>query len=710
VNTTSKLDAALQLTKHGLRLFPIIPNSKNPAVKKFYDVATTDEKQLSVWFETKKFNVGISTDGLLVVDVDHKNGKDGFKSIKELRAEGKILPKTLQQKTPSGTIHLIYRAPFAIANSASKVGIGLDIRGHHGYVVGAGSLIDGKAYSVLVDHPIADAPNWLIEAAEAFNEGKSHAQEIAVDIDSNIAWERGKELLNALPLVESGVRNVEAYKVANKLKDEGVNQNDSFALMLEYWKCEPLLEYEELAQAVRSAFTYGKEAQGSKSPEAVFGNLGEGAKVDSKPNPILALNAEYAFVKMGGKFSILHETTGPDGAFIAEFLEENTFHAFNAAKTFTADGKAAQPITKLWMKHPERRTFDSLVFKPEVKVDPRFYNLWRGFGVKELHDQETVTDAMKRAYDAFTSHIFDNVANGNSDHYDWVMTWFAHMVQRPWEKPGTALVLRGKKGVGKNAIFETFRNMFPNHYLVSGDRRYLVSNFNAHLERLLLFVADEAFWSGDKASESVLKSLITDRRLVVERKGKEALNIESNHRIAILGNDNWVVPASHDERRYAIFDMGETRKQDRTFFGGLERDMRLGGTRYLFTQLRKMDIDGIDIGKIPNTTALAKQKLKSLGLVEQWWHDALLIGYLEHTSFDDWKTTIPFAELKDSFRRYAGNRGRGSWLDSDEAFLSTLKAVSTDVQLQRGGVIKMPTLDQARIDWDAHLSSKTDWI
>lgn len=707
----TKLQSALRLAKQGFKLFPIIPNSKKPAVNEFYSKATTDETILKRWFDGKDYNIGISTDTLIVVDIDVKPEKNGFESVKKLADEGKKLPATFQQKSPTGSVHLIYRAPFPVKNSVSKIGLGIDIRGFHGFVVGAGSTINGKEYEIRSDKPVANAPEWLIEMCEQENGEAPHAREVVVEIDPKVAWERGKELLSHEPTVTEGERNAAAYRTANKLKDVGVNEGDTFALMLEYWKCEPLLEYNELASAVRSAFKYGKEGVGSKAPEAMFGDISQDVK-QGKANPVLALNDEYAFIRVGGKHVILHETTDADGNFKADFLEESTFHALHASRIYVPDGARPEPLTRMWMKNPGRRTYEGLVFKPEQKVAPRFYNLWRGFAVKEMLPTEPVTDAMKRAYDAFTSHLFENVANKNEAHFNWVMGWFAHMLQRPWEKPGTALVLRGRKGVGKNAIFETFRPMFPSHYLVTGDRRYLVSNFNAHLERLLLFVADEAFWSGDKSSEGILKSLITDPRAIIEKKGKDVLTIESNHRIAILGNEGWVVPASQDERRYAVFEMGETRKQDRVFFGGMDRDMRNGGTRYLFTKLRHFDLGTVDVRQIPSTEGLAKQKLRSMGLVEQWWYDSLFAGLMPNVDSDAWPHEATLPLLKHEFREYAKSRGRGQWLGSDDEFLTVIKTVCPSVKVRRGTAltITLPSLEECRAIWDLYMGSDTAWV
>ena len=148
--------------------------------------------------------------------------------------------------------------------------------------------------------------------------------------------------------------------------------------------------------------------------------------------------------------------------------------------------------------------FRSVAFVPGRKARPGWYNLWRGFAVEPLRAGERAPAEWKAAVDMWLEHAYENICQGNRQLFQWLIGWVAHIIQKPWEKPQTALVLRGGKGTGKNAWIERVIKLLGVHGLVAADRRYLVGNFNAHLERLLAFVLDEAFWSGDKAIEGIL--------------------------------------------------------------------------------------------------------------------------------------------------------------------------------------------------------------
>ena len=173
------------------------------------------------------------------------------------------------------------------------------------------------------------------------------------------------------------------------------------------------------------------------------------------------------------------------------------------------------------------------MFAPQQDFGPRWYNLWRGFTVQPAH---TGTGIAKTGRDLWLEHIRRNVCSDDPNQFDWFMGYVAHMVQRPSAKPLTSIVMRGGKGVGKNAALWPLQEILGKHGLLVSDKRYLTGNFNSHLENCLLLVLDEAFWSGEKQTEGILKHLITGDKHVIERKGVEPYAVDNLTRVVILGN------------------------------------------------------------------------------------------------------------------------------------------------------------------------------
>ena len=96
--------------------------------------------------------------------------------------------------------------------------------------------------------------------------------------------------------------------------------------------------------------------------------------------------------------------------------------------------------------------------------------------------------------------------------------------------------------------------------------------------------ADEAYWAGDKKAESVLKGLITEPTLLIEQKGIDAVQWPNRLHVLMAANADWVVPASYDERRFAVFDVSNkyaqgaaSESERRDYFDALFHEIENGG-------------------------------------------------------------------------------------------------------------------------------------
>ena len=154
--------------KKRLRLFPLKERSKEPAGRGWKEKATSDPKRLGRRIDAHPAcNLGLATGGgLLVLDIDPRNGGDG--SLAELfaRHHEANLPTTAKALTGSGGRHYLFRVDpkFKVGNKTWRPGI--DIKGDGGYVVVEPSVHPGtgKEY-VWINHPahtpIALLPSWL---------------------------------------------------------------------------------------------------------------------------------------------------------------------------------------------------------------------------------------------------------------------------------------------------------------------------------------------------------------------------------------------------------------------------------------------------------------------------------------------------------------------------------------------------------------------
>ena len=93
--------------------------------------------------------------------------------------------------------------------------------------------------------------------------------------------------------------------------------------------------------------------------------------------------------------------------------------------------------------------------------------------------------------DLMLKHIFEIAVRENQKHFDWLMDWFADIIQNPSAEPkGTAVVLKGGRGSGKSIIGEYIGKIFGPHYQVIDNPDHIFGKFNYHLIHPVFFFDD----------------------------------------------------------------------------------------------------------------------------------------------------------------------------------------------------------------------------
>lgn len=239
-------DRARPLLEQGYPVFPCRPDKRPYTVHGFKD-ASTDTKQILEWStEWPDALVGVPTGkitGLFVLDVDAKNGKDGFAT---LQAKGWHLPVTRTHWTKSGSgVHYLFRLPNGVAlkSSSGHLGAGLDTRGDGGYIIW------WPAHGGRVEHPdtITEVPRWLVEALAQTS--ANPARGACAAAETITAGERNNSLFRLGAALRAKGLSVEAIEAA--LQAENAT------------KCRPPLSADEVRSIAKSA---GRYAPGIAAP------------------------------------------------------------------------------------------------------------------------------------------------------------------------------------------------------------------------------------------------------------------------------------------------------------------------------------------------------------------------------------------------------------------------------------------------------------
>jgi phage/plasmid-associated DNA primase len=235
----------------------------------------------------------------------------------------------------------------------------------------------------------------------------------------------------------------------------------------------------------------------------------------------------------------------------------------------------------------------------------------------------------------------------------------------------------------------------------------LVGNFNGHQKDKLLVFADEAFWAGNKQAEGVLKGLVTEDTLSIEMKGVDVGQFPNFIRLILATNNKWVVPASAEQRRFVVIDASAARMQDTAYFGAVIQQMENGGLAALMHHLQSLDLEGVNLRKIPQTDALADQKLRSLDSVATWLHGCLNNGGIEEaetsssTYFHDWPKTFKTVRMYNAYLGHCKRVGQSHPVRNTVFGKSLTKYLPSASKRRAGGenrqhIYILPPLDQAR--------------
>lgn len=350
------------------------------------------------------------------------------------------------------------------------------------------------------------------------------------------------------------------------------------------------------------------------------------------------------------------------------------------------------PAAQLWTRDRRRRYYpDGLLLDPGRPEDGRAYNLWRGFGVEPKSGD----------WSLMQDHIFNILANGNPDHASYITRFAAWCFQNPATPPRAALVFQGGEGVGKGVFAQAMMEAFGHHGLHVRSMSQVTGRFNSHLRHCCLLYADEAEATNPK-EEGALKGLITERTLPCEGKGKDLIQVNNHIHLIMASNENWVVPAGKDSRRFAVFRVSTARQRDKAYFEALVQQMRNGGLPAMIHDMLAMDLsDFHPEHDRPDTDALAEQRAASLRGFDRVWFDVLRSGDMPPLYSSKRVGVDSVFVATTEFRDFAMQKMRREDLTVSEVggLFGRLGFEKVDSGRPRGWIV--PPLKEARGRWDA---------
>lgn len=334
----------------------------------------------------------------------------------------------------------------------------------------------------------------------------------------------------------------------------------------------------------------------------------------------LRMNQHYSIVENQGQIVIFANES-------REAYTRKEFEAKIASEFEDMGGDKPAPRYKVWFHHPARAHYEGIVFAPKgrdghgrMKHLDRHFNLWTDFA----------QIGVKGDCSLLKKHIKEILCAGDEAAYEYLMNWLAHMFQKPWEKPGVAIVVWGKKRTGKGTVTDAIREAVGRDLSrMFNKKEQLIGRFSCSSQPLLFNQSEEAIFGKDPSEEGPLKSLITDPTENIELKFKTPYEVLSVGRYWFNANYNTPVPMTYDEERYFVLQISDAKANDHEYFAAIRKQLYYeGGLAALVEELCNRDITSFEVRNPPVTKHRAPMVLAALGSQDRAIADILIDGEL----------------------------------------------------------------------------------
>ena len=615
------LDQALALAAKGFRVFPCAgPTAKNPKLpilQRWPERATTDLDTIKTWWsgahtETSKknktykippnANIGIATgEDVIIIDVDTaktEGGSDGFTALRQLISEG--LPPTYTVRTPTGGLHLYYRAPGRPVKTVAGWRPGVDVRGVGGQGVGPGSKTGAGTYEIYRDVPLATLPLGI--AAEL--PYRAPASQADDRLNANRSQERTDDIIttgerdySVFPeSIPHGEHDETLFKYACSWRTRGIPEATAAILMQELVKrCEGAGADAQEMGSEKLANAYGPNYQ---KPEWVPVVAASGETTLAKREDITTMAAaleRFAFIEAGNRVVDLQEPPHRAVRQLEEFK--------NSWGNVYVDDKQ---LPRQWLGHPSRQTLRDTTYFPKdkriIKQDgAQLYNLYTGSDLTDIPKSNIDLDQIQ----IFLNHVKYLIPTRPDAAL--FLKWFAATVQRPERRVQWAPLITGNPGTGKSWFYYLFERLLGQQNCAIIGPEHLDMSFNEFMSGTTLVCIDEMHTKSRWDVMERLKPLITEKRMEINRKygakGLEAVFPNficfSNHRDAAA--------LKADDRRFWVCH-SEAVQRDADYYVRLFDWLHTEGPAHLRAWAMSFDLTGFSWGAAPPMTR-AKQHM-----------------------------------------------------------------------------------------------------
>jgi hypothetical protein len=232
-----------------------------------------------------------------------------------------------------------------------------------------------------------------------------------------------------------------------------------------------------------------------------------------------------------------------------------------------------------WMNDPDIFTCERMEFKPKQDASPGNYNLWTDFAIQpEEGDWSPVKELMW------------DLSGRKQDVYDYFEKYFAHLFQKPYDKPEVMIILSTpEEGVGKDTLPDAVIGPILGskyYYTTTNHEDEVFGRFSSHLRTSLFIKLEEMERDCCHKNNDRLKGWITCKERDFEEKGlPKGATIKNYARMFGTTNDPCPVVLTTTFRRYFLVTPSTEHCGDKPYWKTMWRRLGWEGSTLVSTKV-----------------------------------------------------------------------------------------------------------------------------
>ena len=318
----------------------------------------------------------------------------------------------------------------------------------------------------------------------------------------------------------------------------------------------------------------------------------------------------FVFVLHRGRHIMFTKNKEPEGHILYEPLEKPEYPEFK----FKFEGKNTN-LNKMYSNLKlinSQKLFDFIPYLTpldESKISPDYFNTFSGYRwpytKKSYPLNEDGFPEPPANLKVWINHLTNTLVKqgqGGKDLSYRVLQWFAHILQKPKNKPWS-LVLHSLEGVGKGLFTDFIGQVLGQHHVGTFTSwEQITGNFNASMSNKLLYNLNEVTNFPTNQQSELLKAIIKDILLTINKKFTNQYDISNYARVLITTNNSKPVKIDFHDRRYCCIKSDNSVRGDKDYFKQLIDSKDDEAVQHeMFDFLSNYPLDGFDAEQPPMT-------------------------------------------------------------------------------------------------------------